>query len=370
MALDLVLYTDEHREAAARFNQRYLAADPKPLFVLGDPPADNLDPPGAPVERRHYVLSDGDEVRGGIIIQRQDFLVNGRVLRVGNAQSPLAEGIFDKKHAQSGMVLVRKMMQLDPLMYGVGMGGLDRPFPRMLKVLKWRLEPVPFFFRVVRPVRFLTELSMLRSSPLRRAASSIAAWSGAGFAGIHLAQTARNRVALNGVSTEAVSEWGPWADEIWAAVANGPGYAFAAVRTAEVLKSFVSLAPGSRITACRVLSEGRITGWAALMVRQMQDHAMFGNLRLGTVLDVMARPGHEERVAAAASAHFARAGTADLLVTNQWQPAWRHAFERSGYFRGPSKYILGFSHELLAAIGDDWSRVHVTRADGDGRANL
>lgn len=369
MSIDLVLYTDAHRGAVERFNQRYKAVEPDPLFLIADrPPDDNLDPPGAPVEWRHYVLTDGAEVRGGLIVQRQDFLVNGRILRVGNAQSPLAEGIFDKKFAQTGTVLVKKMMKLDPLMYTVGMGGLDRPFPRMLKALKWRLDIAPFFFRVVRTTRFLTQMQMLRSSGARRLLSSAAAYTGAGWAGIKAAQTLRKRARTSGVSAEIVSTWGPWADEVWQEASQTAGYVFAAVRTAEVLRSFNPLEPGSRISACRVKAGGQVVGWAALMTRDMRGHRLFGDLRLGTVLDVMARPGFEETVAAAASNVF-ESGV-DLLVTNQWQPFWRRAFERSGYFKGPSKFGIGFSPELLAAIGDDWSRMHITRADGDGRSNL
>jgi hypothetical protein len=247
------------------------------------------------------------------------------------------------------------------------MGGLDGPLARVLKALKWRLEIVPFFFRVVRPARFLTRFQMLRSSAARRVLSSAAAYTGAGWAGIHLIQATRNRVRTAGVSAEMVSEWGPWVDEIWEAAA--PGFTFAAVRNAGVLREFLPLKPESRISACRVDSGGRVAGWAALMTREMLDHPVFGNLHVGTVLDVMARPGFEETVVAAASKVFARTGI-DLLLTNQWHPVWRCAFDRSGYFTGPSKHVVGFSPELASAIGDDFSRVHITRADSDGRVNL
>jgi hypothetical protein len=63
----------------------------------------------------------------------------------------------------------------------------------------------------------------------------------------------------------------------------------------------------------------------------------------------------------------------DLIVSNQAHREWRAALECAGFLQGPSNYIFAASKELARRL-DPWeqgfSKLHITRGDGDGPINL
>ncbi len=93
-------------------------------------------------------------------------------------------------------------MQRAPLLYCLGMGGYDNPLPQMLIRLGWAHCLVPFYFRVLRPSRFLRNMQTLRSSAARRFVLDLAAYSGAGWAGSQLFQGYRALLAPKSPATE------------------------------------------------------------------------------------------------------------------------------------------------------------------------
>ncbi len=64
------------------------------------------------------------------------------------------------------------------------MGGTDLAVARFLKAAGWQMFPVPFFFSIVRPFRFLRNIVHLRRSWPRRLVLDAAAFSGAGWAAV------------------------------------------------------------------------------------------------------------------------------------------------------------------------------------------
>ena len=63
----------------------------------------------------------------------------------------------------------------------------------------------------------------------------------------------------------------------------------------------------------------------------------------------------------------------DLIVSNQSHAAWRRAFRKSGYLRGPSNFNFASSKPLsglLQSAGVQQEDMHWTRGDGDGPMNL
>jgi hypothetical protein len=95
-------------------------------------------------------------------------------------------------------------------------------------------------------------------------------------------------------------------------------------------------------------------------------------MRVGSVIDCLARPGREAAVAQAAARFLMRAGV-DLMVTNQSHAAWRAAFARAGWLRGPSNFIFAASRKLarrLHPFEEQTARMHVNRGDGEGPTHL
>src|SRR4051794_41316000 len=98
MKYRLVSYTPEWQIPAERCNERLRACDPPAPFLL--PSSGGGIAVQGPIRREHWlVVDDTDEVRGGCLLQTQPAWVAGKETEAVNIQSPLSEGIFDRRHA-------------------------------------------------------------------------------------------------------------------------------------------------------------------------------------------------------------------------------------------------------------------------------
>ena len=100
MANKFVLYTPEWEPAVGRFNQRMLEGKAATDFLI---PSQAVTPVQGPVCAQHFLATEGDEVRGGMIILEHPGIVSVGGVRseetVTNFQSPLSEGIINPKCA-------------------------------------------------------------------------------------------------------------------------------------------------------------------------------------------------------------------------------------------------------------------------------
>ena len=87
-----------------------------------------------------------DEVRGGYFIRTQPFLFAGKSTSVGHYNAPLSEGIIDKRYAAVGAAMLAHALAEQPLLFAMGMGGADRPLPRMLRAMGWSILETPVLF--------------------------------------------------------------------------------------------------------------------------------------------------------------------------------------------------------------------------------
>jgi hypothetical protein len=319
-------------------------------------------------------------VRGGYILRRQTFSVCGATLAAAHYRLPLSEGIVNRSYAMLGLRMVRDALSREPRLYGLGMGGWDKPLPQMLKRLGWTMCAVPFHFKVVHPFRFLRHIEALRTSPPRRAALDAAAFTGAGWLGMKALGLTR---PLPSGPFNLEPGFAPWADEVWER--SRPAYALLAQRDAATLEQ---LYPPSDPRFLRVRAAG---GWAVLLDTQMQSHKQFGDMRVGAIVDCLAPPGSAGAVIRAAASLLEQRGV-DLIVSNQLHGAWRRALTESGFRTGPSNYLLALSPALADAAGGGPDRAlrsceemrpqagvgklklappfHINRGDGDGPIHL
>ncbi|HEY7388105.1 MAG TPA: hypothetical protein VH640_06325 [Bryobacteraceae bacterium] len=312
---------------------------------------------------RMYLAVEGRDVRGGYILQPQIFSFGGELRRVAHLRLPLSEGAVNRSYARVASLLLRSAEKTEPLLYALGMGGLDRPLPRMLQAMGWSVTPVPFYFRVVHAARFLRAIRAIRKTRLRAFLMDLAAWTGAGWLLIRNRQRRRAQPVPKGIHAEEAEDFGPWADEIWAAAQ--PEYAMTAVRDARALQQLYP-AGESRFLRLRVNS----CGWALLLDTPMQGDPSFGDLRVGTIVDCMASPDSDgpERVIHAARRYLEKRGV-DLIVTNQSHAAWRDALRAAGFLQGPPNFLFGAS-KALAALGAPAEEMHINRGDESGPAHL
>ena len=356
--------------AVRAFNARMRAANAGADFLLADQP-NAVRPPGRPVPAiewtKYVVLDQDDEARGGFLLMTQPLWIGGEVKPGANYQAPLSEGIRDPRFGMVGLHMLKHLQRQWPLAFAVGMGGMDRPLPRLLLAAGWTVNAVPFFFYVVSPARVVRELRVLRTRPALRLAARAAAATSAAWAGVTALQwRAWNADRRSGVELERIDRWGPWADALWERTRGAS--IFSVVRDRATLDALYPLGD-RRYLAFAARRGGEIVGWAVALDTQMRDHSHFGDLRVATILDAQALPDAAAPLAGALRRELSRGG-ADLIVTNQSHDVWRRAMRDAGFLSGPSNYLFAMSKPLARAVGEAPARVHVTRGDGDGRIHL
>jgi len=381
LAIVIQPYRQQHESAVQDFNRRLQSSSGDPNFVFSQsavprwlPPSDNH-----PVWNEFYVAVDGSAksgpaVRGVYALKQEALFVRGKGLhRIACYHHPLSEGIVDRSFASVGALLARDALAQQPLLYALGMGGMERSIAKMLKALGFSLTPIPFYFRVVRPAKFLREMRALRTEPWRASLMDIAAATGAGWLAIKSVQTAaslRSRPANpSGDSTvEEGVEFSDWADELWTQ-AKGT-VSFATVRDANTLRLLYPPNFSSNIASTRSLRisrNGSAIGWAN--IGQRRKDPKFGEMRVGSIVDCWALPENAATVIRAATQALEKDGV-DLIVSNQSHHAWCGALEQAGFLKGPSTFIFAASKKLtellLPPLQEKPASFHITRADGDG----
>lgn len=367
MSIVIRPYSAEHVEAVIRFNRRLMAAGLVDWMQVDVEPEANWLPAsnGRKLCNEIFLALEDNEVHGAYVLKHQDFWFRGsQVQSVACYHHPISEGIIDKAYARVGALMVRDALRRQPLLFALGMDGYDRPLPQMLKILGWRDYLVPFYFRVVRPFCFLRQMVALRQSAPKRFLMDFAAFSGVGWLAVKSVHSLR---ALGGGAKVAlyhvVAEFGDWANEVWERARDS--YSMTAVRNCDVLNTLFSSSQ-THFTRLQVLHDGATIGWAVVAERGPKPR--FGNMRVASVVDCFATPHNAMAVVRAATKALMTKGF-DMIVTNQSNRNWGQAFERAGFLKGPSNFILATSPQLSALLSPFEAcktETHFTRADGDG----
>jgi hypothetical protein len=156
----------------------------------------------------------------------------GQVYAVGHYQAPLSEGVADKRYTAVGAAMLAHALREQPLLFAMGMGGMDRPLPRMLRAMGWTILETPFYFLVLNARRFLRNIGPLRGRRRRRLAADVLAFSGLGGLALKGIQRARTRNRFDGRYVQhPIQDFSEWADRIWQASVER--YSLSAVCTAD-----------------------------------------------------------------------------------------------------------------------------------------
>ena len=368
MPIHIQPYREEHEPAVAAFNQRLGAAgaDKNLVFYSRAVPRWIPKTNESDLHNELFVALDGPTVRGGYALKTQTFLLpDGSTRAIGYYHHVLSEGIVDKAYATVGALLLRDAMQRSPILYCLGMGGYENPLAKMLIGLGWSHCPVPFFFRIVHPSRFLREIQALRTSGARRLLMNLAAATGAGWAAlkVHRGINALKAGRVVPYTTKVVQEFDGSVESLWSQ--GKSSCSLTAVRDAHALRILYSK-DDQHFTRLMVSRNGNNLGWA--VVGERRKDAKYGAMRVGSILDCWALPGEELAVIDAATQVLEKQNF-DLILSNQSHQAWRSAFENCGYLSAESNFIFAASKgltKLLDPFEQTRPRMHFTRADGDG----
>ena len=314
-----------------------------------------------------YVLTDGSAVRGGYILKEERLFARTECFAAGNYQLPLSEGIIDRRYAIVGIQLIRDALGRQPRLYCLGMGSTTRPLPQLLQRLGWGVAPVPFLFRIENAGLFSREIRWLRQRRAPRYLLDISRSTGLLAAGFALTRLARGifapRVPAD-VSVSEVAALPEEVDELFLRVCAD--YGLLCDRRAAAMNR--KLPPqDARLSRIVLRRSGKLMGWVVCSLSRLRNHAQFGNMTVGCIVDGLAARA-DVAVLIGAACRGLQAASADLLVSNQSHPAWISALRRQGFLPGPSNFVLALSPELAARAAA--APVHFTRGDGDGPINL
>ncbi|MFY9660439.1 MAG: hypothetical protein WAJ97_07430 [Terriglobales bacterium] len=367
MAIVIQPYRQEHEPAVQEFNRRLQQSSGDPNLVFSQNAIPRWLPPASnnPVWNEFFVAVEGSSVRGAYALKQEQIFTRGKGLhRVACYHHPLSEGIVDRAYASVGALLARDALARQPFLYALGMGGADRPIAKMLKALGFSLTPIPFYFHVLHPAKFLLEMQALRQKRWRAILMNLAAATGTGWLAIKSAQAvARLRGRPGNFTAEEVSEFSDWTENLWNQVKDT--VSLAAVRDANTLRLLYP-PQAANIKRLRISRNGAALGWA--IVGERRQDAKFGNMRVGSIVDCWASPENSAAVVRAAIQSLEKEGV-DLIASNQSHQGWCGAFGSAGFLKGPSTFVFAASKrltELLQPLDETRPSFHITRADGDG----
>jgi len=382
MAIEILPYTATLEPAVVAFNRRLRASGSS--YGWYEQAAESWLPerPGVPVWREHYLaLEDGETVRGAYALKPQPWRIQGRTEVVTDWQGPVSEGVISERHAMLGIRLFRDMLKRRPLLYSWGHGGDDAPMLQLVRSLKWPTHPTPFCLKVCRPQPFLHEATYLRRNPRVRRALDVLAATGTGWLALEAlfcALALRGRLApalrpgrpASALEAEPVETFGSWADEVFADCVDA--YQAIGMRDAVTLNALLPASGWPEAIRLRVRRRGRTLGWVAVMDHALRDDARFGSMRVGSLIDCLARPEDAGSIVAAAT-RFLEARGVDLIASNQSQPAWIRGFAAAGYLILPGRRQFAMSpplFEALAPFDTVSAGLHLTNLDGHGPHGL
>ncbi len=363
--IQIVPLNEEYSPAVRRFNERLR---PSHVTAFPDSPRSLWLPNTG--DRRIYeeffvAMEEGD-VRGGYILIRQDVSIHGAPTRVAGLRLPISEAVVDKKYATVPVRLVRDALRRQPLLFGMGMGGNHTPIARLLKALNFKLEAVPFYFKVGRPVRFLTNSHVMEPWLARTVAYSGLAWTTARL--VELSRVRRRGLARR-ARVETVSSFDVWADRLWREAKDE--YSWVSVRDSHVLNALYS-PDDRRFLRLRIWDGDRIVGWTVLLDLRLKNHKRFGTVRSGHIVDCFADPVDAEMVIHASTRYLEARGV-DFIRSHQSHPAWRNALKTAGFSQMRSLFLFGASpacQEVLDNVDPNRIGVHLNRGDGDSALYL
>ncbi len=360
-------------DAVARLNRRLKAGgrdDEMPLDPAL-PGESQYRPEGFPVHRRMMIFEDAKEVRAAMLLCHHNVFINGVKRDFCWTKMPLSEGIIDSKYSLAIVQLIKRALDYQPFMMGVGAGSPESEGHRLFTGLRWRHRSVPFFFYPVKLSKVLRGLNYLKKNPRLRYGALLGVYSGMGT-GLSSLLNLRRKLSniFSGIEVTVVDNFDEWADRIFADSLQDYSVA---IRSDATSLNIVYPPDDHRYTRLRVKRRGSNTdiGWIVVASKRMNNNHYFGNLYVGTLVDGFGRSEDATALVAAGINHLAGMGV-EIIVANFSHAAWVEACRRSGMFGGPSNFQVFVSPKGGPVLEESCPlhKIHVARGHSDGMDNL
>jgi hypothetical protein len=328
-------------------------------------------PEGFPIHRRMIIAEDGQEVRAAMMLCHHNIFIHSDSRDFCWTKMPLSEGIIDVKYSLAIIQVMKKAMDYQPFLMGLGAGTHKSEGYRFFAKLRWRCQSVPFFFYPVRVSNVLRDLSYLKSNPRLRFGALMGVYSGVGacVSGL-LALRRKLFTSLSGFEVSGVESFDGWADRIFArSISEYP----VAIRSDATSLNIVYPPDDHRyirLRVCRKRAKHDV-GWIVVASKQMSDNHYFGDLKVGTLVDGFGQLEDVPALVAAGLSHLVGIGV-DIIVANFSHEAWGEACRKSGMFSGPSNFHIFVSPKGGPVLEESCPlhQTHLARGHSDGMDNL
>ena len=216
MSLSIEVFRKEHRSSVKDFNKRIKKGGFSSQFPESPVTEPEEEWKEIKLKSEYYLALEKEDVRGGFILKHQCFKIGEELKYIADYQLPLSEGIVDKSYNLVGLRLLTNALSKQPLLFALGMGGLEEPLPKMLKSMRWSLHPVPFFFRVINSRSFFRNIQYMRNTAFHSFLLNFLGISGLGRLALIFKQPIRRRWSTApSLKIETVPHFDSWADAIW-----------------------------------------------------------------------------------------------------------------------------------------------------------
>lgn len=245
----------------------------------------------------------------------------------------------------------------------IGTPGMESRVVQLYKSLRcdyW--GAVPFFYQIFNGRKFLRNLSLFRRGPWSTRAATAASHLWIPGKLLELRHQ-RRRAGRPRMRVETWSRFPSQADRLWEKVVEQ--YPLIFDRSARYLNWRYHSAIYERLG---IFQEGRLAGWTVCKATQMHENPYFGDLKVGTLVDLLVDPDDAadvETVIDAARKRLRERGV-DLIVANLSDHRLTRAAKRLGFAAGPSNYHFFTRHLPKLHLHE----CHLTRGDSDGDNRL
>ena len=362
--MEFVKYEEALKPLIKDFNKRLYdggARESNHVFPLG---SEELDFSGSEnlVYQEIFLAIEAGFVRGAIIIKHQNYLINGVVRDFVDFQHPLTEAVINKKYSRLSVVLLNKFSNYDYI-HGLGMGGVDQALPQMLKMLKYSVIAVPFFFcpidfgklaRIVFKKKKIKENALLRCGSILMSQVSY---------GLSFLRHRFLKKRLRGFELKAIDEFSDEESDLWEQVKGD--YSLIALKTKEELNAVYSNKKFN-FKKYRVYQNKKYLAWFSVLITKFEDDKYFLNSRVCALVDIVGERGNLDRVLDMVKL-LSFDNQCDLIIHNNTNAVFNNALKRNQFLEGPSNQAFAIKTNTEEV---DLDRSWITRIDGDGPINL
>jgi len=367
--MKLVEYGPESLDAYRIFLQRLGAHSDR--LSLDLPFAYYGASPGVVIKR--YLLidekADPQQVLGAFNVKLQDYVLAGQSVRVAVVTYPVSLGQVEPRYAMVGVLLFRKLAEAYPINYLLGMGPPDSsPAARLSSMLGWRLDPIPYLFRPNRLGNLVAK--RLESRPLLASAAGLAARLGLFLPAESIFRLWSRRARPAGrLELKPAETFDASVDAFWRDYQQEVG--FSLVRDQRQLNAIY---PATTPQFKRLVfeEEGRVVGFAVLLVPSAEGRGRFGQARVATLVDLCLRDAALESGVAGLSEHLFRLPV-DAVIVNTPHRRTLEALTHRGFLHRVTGMYLATSPKLQALLDNaavTLDEMVLTRGDGDGPIGL